>query len=200
MSRHGLFLALLVLPVSLVGCGGPPQPQTRPIGDTQLTDTTPVPAKTPTTPPEPGLLSTPLERYDPPFRDWGVREMAFDSLWRIGPAALPALVKALHAADDNQRVQATRALARMGRDAKDAVPDLIAALSDPVERVRLGAVRALGQIGPDAEPAVSALLEQIEKTPPAPRREIRTSAGPAVEVTVPAARPIEQNVPRREAP
>lgn len=198
MFHRGIFLFALVLMVCLAGCGSPSQPQTHPNGDTQLTDTNPVPAKTPTVPTEPGLLETRIEQYGPPFRDWGVREMAFDSLARIGTPALPALVKALHAADDNQREQATRALARMGRDAKDAVPDLIAALSDPVERVRRGAVRALGQIGPDADAAVPALLEQIEKTPPAPRREISTRLGP-VTVT-PAPPPTEENVRQRATP
>ena len=199
MSRHARLHAIFVLTIGIVGCGGPSQPESAPSADTQLTDTRPAPPTKPTVSGEPGLLSTALDRYEAPFRDWGVREMAFDSLRRIGPAALPALVTTLHSQDDNQREQATRALARMGSDAKGAVPDLIAALSDPVERVRLGAVRALGQIGPDAEPAVQALLEQIEKTPPAPRREISTRPGP-VEIIVPATAPIERNVPPSDKP
>lgn len=97
----------------------------------------------------------------PTLREWGVRQTATDSLARIGPAAIPALIDALKDPNAEVRDRAAQALARMGPPARQAVPQLIAALQDPDWKVRRSAARALGQIGPDAEKAVPALIEII---------------------------------------
>ena len=101
-----------------------------------------------------------------PFRDWTIREISADSLWRIGRPAVPALIEALSDTDPYVRVLAARSLAYIGQDAEPAVPALIAALEDPNEAVRQTAARALGQIGPEAADAVPALIERMR----APRK------------------------------
>ena len=108
----------------------------------------------------------PAERGAPwrSLRDWTVAETAVDSLARIGKPSLPALVRALRHRDPAMRLQAARALARMGSDAADAVPDLVDALADRDEQVRKQVVRALGQIGPAAEEAIPALVGQMRDT------------------------------------
>jgi HEAT repeat protein len=100
-------------------------------------------------------------RTIPAFRTWGVRETATDALARIGDAAVPALIDALHDPDQEVRAQAAQALARMGNRAAPAVDALVEALNDPNEDVRRGAARALGQIGSEAEQAVPALINAI---------------------------------------
>ena len=96
-----------------------------------------------------------------PFRDWTIREIAADSLWRIGRPAVPALIEALSDVDPYVRVLAARSLAYIGQDAEPAVPALIAALDDPNEAVRQTAARALGQIGSEAAEAIPALIERM---------------------------------------
>ena len=60
------------------------------------------------------------------------------------------------------RLQACRALAYMGLQAKEAVPYLTQALGDQNEAVRQQAAVALGQIGSPAAPAVPALLQMMK--------------------------------------
>lgn len=115
----------------------------------------------------------------PPFRDWGLRETAFDALARIGQPALPQLVEALHSQDPNLRRQAAWAIARIGPDAQNAVPDLIAALKDPDATVRRNAVRALGQIGSPAGKAVPQLIDIAKKAPPAKVRSMEVIVLPS---------------------
>lgn len=89
---------------------------------------------------------------------WGLPETAADALARIGPTAVPALMKALQDADPKVRTRAAQAFARMGPEASDAVPALTRALADKDPDVRRYAARALGQIGPAAETAIPALV------------------------------------------
>jgi hypothetical protein len=94
---------------------------------------------------------------------WTEPETAVDSLGRIGPASLPALVELLHGQDEHLRIAAARAIAVMGPEAKPAVPDLTAALSDASAAVRKNVIRALGQMGPAAEPAIDALVKEARR-------------------------------------
>ncbi|MBL9122522.1 MAG: HEAT repeat domain-containing protein [Planctomycetaceae bacterium] len=89
--------------------------------------------------------------------EWGLPETAADSLARIGPAAVPALLTAMENRDPAVRARAAQAFARMGPEASAAVPALTRALQDRDPDVRKSAARALGQIGPAAESAIPAL-------------------------------------------
>jgi HEAT repeat protein len=97
----------------------------------------------------------------PPLEEWDLGQTAADSLARIGPAAVPALLEVLRSPDPKRRARAARVLARMGPLAKEAAPSLVAALHDPDPQVRIAAARALGQIGPEAAAAVPALVEAM---------------------------------------
>jgi hypothetical protein len=96
-----------------------------------------------------------------PFPEWSEQEAAADALGRIGAAAVPALIDALHGSDPAVRIKATEVLGRMGADARDAVPHLVKLLDDPDEAVRKAATRTLGRIGPPADPAVPALVRTL---------------------------------------
>jgi HEAT repeat protein len=103
---------------------------------------------------------------EPYIQVWTVKETASDALGRMGEAAVPALVEALHNADPEVREQAGRALALIGPKATAAVPELILLLDDDSEPVRRQAARALGQIGPAAQAAIPALIKQLERKDP----------------------------------
>jgi len=78
--------------------------------------------------------------------------------------AVEVLIGVLARAEEaSNRIQAAKALAELGPEAKAAVPALIAALNDSDEQVRGQVVRALGRIGPDAAAAVGPLLEVARK-------------------------------------
>lgn len=82
---------------------------------------------------------------------------AAKALGRIGPMAVPALVKALKHEESDVRQSAAWGLRYLGPDAREAVPAL-AALITPNEKACSFAIQALGAIGPDASPAVPALV------------------------------------------
>lgn len=89
-------------------------------------------------------------------------ETAADALARIGEPALRPLIETLRDPNPQARLNAVRALSKMGPAAREAVPDLARLLrSDPDEQVRQNAARALGQIGPDAAEAIPALIEAM---------------------------------------
>jgi hypothetical protein len=99
----------------------------------------------------------------PGASEWTESETAVDTLGRIGPSALPALVELLHGQDEGLQIGAARAIALMGPKAKDAVPDLVAALADPSSRVRKYVLRALGQMGDAAGSAVEAVAREARR-------------------------------------
>lgn len=120
----------------------------------------------------------PAKRIEPaaikPFEAWSEQEAAADALGRIGPAAVPALIQALHSPDADVRLKATEVLARMGSDAKEAVPDLVLLLDDPDERIRKAATRTLGRIGPESANAVPALMRSLlQAEPEAPTGDLQ---------------------------
>lgn len=167
----GLGLLLLVLTL-LVGCG-----QTQPTAHKEIR----VPESNP-----PGLITAqrppaatsfvsrasyeqPAEQPQMlrPFENWSDQDAAEDALGRIGAAAVPALVQALHSPDQQVRKKAIEVLGRMGDEAAAAVPDLIPLLDDADPLIRKSAARTLGQIGPSAKDAVPALMRTLLE--PAPR-------------------------------
>ena len=121
-----------------------------------------------------GLLNAPTYR---------LRNAAVGSLGQLGPAAVPALAKALTApkemlvdvhqldnySDEKKgdqhghlRFNIVRVLLQLGRDAKAAVPALAQTLSDPHLGIRQNAARTLSGIGPDAAAAVPALIKALD--------------------------------------
>jgi HEAT repeat protein len=77
---------------------------------------------------------------------------AADALVVIGPASVPALVRALASDDRIEREAAANTLGRLGPAARDAVPALQTTLRDQHGWVRDAAARALRAIDPDAAP------------------------------------------------
>jgi len=95
------------------------------------------------------------------YQNWGPREMAVDSLGRMGTAALPSLIQLLRDPDPEMRVFAAKAISRIGPEAADAVPPLVAAMNDTNPEVRKHVIRALGQIGPKASASIPALVQEL---------------------------------------
>ena len=100
------------------------------------------------------------------FSEWSEQDAATDALGRIGGAAVPPLVSALHNPDPAVRLKAVEVLGRMGEDAQGAVPELVQLLNDPDAEVRKSAARTLGRIGPGAGAAVPALMQKLFEGPP----------------------------------
>jgi HEAT repeats len=167
------FAIFAIAACCLVGCG---KKETEPKGkETIVLTGAPVEVKPVTTPPSSGgpppVEASPSDRREqrqtglitwPPVAQWGLPETSADALSRIGEPAVPALVGALSDPEVNVRVQAARALARIGPPAKAAVLALTKALDDPDAGVRQNAARALGQIGPDARDAVPELIRSLK--------------------------------------
>ncbi len=116
--------------------------------------------------------------------EWGLPETAADALARIGPAAVPTLMKALESPEPYVRTRAAQAMARMGPEASAAVPGLTRALRDQDPDVRRAAARALGQIGPAAETAIPALA--VAMSQPEENKEVGL---PTVVMPTPAGSP-----------
>jgi HEAT repeat protein/tRNA A-37 threonylcarbamoyl transferase component Bud32 len=75
--------------------------------------------------------------------------------------AVPELLEVLEDEDEAVRLEATRALGRIGGAA--AVPSLVVALNDaPGKLVRVSAAEALGRIGPQATVAIPALIAALK--------------------------------------
>jgi len=95
----------------------------------------------------------------------GVRQLAADTLGRIGPeakSAVPALIEALEAPDIFVRGHIVESLGNIGPEVKEVVPALIEALKDSDVDVRIRAANALEKIGPKAKEAVPALTEALK--------------------------------------
>lgn len=75
-----------------------------------------------------------------------VREIAFDTLWKIGPKAVSKLLILLKSDDADTRRCAAYALGNIGALAKDAVPAIKKCLEDEDPNVRKGARFALRKI------------------------------------------------------
>jgi HEAT repeat protein len=92
-------------------------------------------------------------------------------LSKIGPTALPGLIEALSAKEDDIRqVWVARTIGRIGRDAAGAVPSLMRALESDFAHVRQAAAEALSRIGPASESAVPGLIRLLGGSSPARSR------------------------------
>ena len=96
---------------------------------------------------ETGKLPSPVNVAMPATTGDNSQLAAADALGRIGEPAVTSLTNVLTDPDPVVRLQACRALAYMGLQAKEAVPYLTQALGDQNEAVRQQAAVALGQIG-----------------------------------------------------
>ncbi len=87
-----------------------------------------------------------------------------EDLARLGPPAIPVLIRAItdNDEDDGVRMHAASALVEMGPQAAEATPALIQALKQRNERVAEWAVLILGEIGPAAKDAVPALIDALK--------------------------------------
>jgi uncharacterized protein (TIGR02996 family) len=89
-----------------------------------------------------------------------VKETASEALWKIGAAAVPALVDSLAPEYRLLYIHTLPAIALIGPEAVAAVPTLIALLAEEDVDVRTAAAMTLGHIGPGAITAVPS-LEQM---------------------------------------
>jgi HEAT repeat protein len=103
---------------------------------------------------------------------------AEDALVQIGGAAVPELLKALQAADQDvfKFAKIATVLEKIGPEAKAAVPVLGESLGNKSSIIRLNAARALGGIGPDASAAAPRLKERLDD----PDEEVRKAAKEAL--------------------
>jgi len=104
----------------------------------------------------------------------GVWQRAAEILGRIGPPALPALVKALR--DPNRRAAAAIAIGDIGPDAARAVPTLVS-VADPNDFASLFVYEALGKIGPRAAAGVPALAAGTKAADPGIRNDAAQALG-----------------------
>jgi HEAT repeat protein len=106
-----------------------------------------------------------------------VRQRAARALKKIGPQAVPSLVKAARGPDDVVRWQAILELGSMGPDAEPAIPLLIEILRREEGRARLSAVWALGNIGLPARDA----LPDLERWGEVEDEGLRTAVREAID-------------------
>ncbi len=119
-----------------------------------------------------GEIGTEAEPAIPALLDAMTREVvhrpgrtpacAAQALARVGPRAVPGLVKLLDHRDLSVRASAAHALAGQGSLAAPAVPGLCRLLSEAHGEIGVLACQALGAIGPAAREAVPQLLELSE--------------------------------------
>jgi HEAT repeat protein/S1-C subfamily serine protease len=104
-----------------------------------------------------------------------VRQAAAEALSACGPlsaADVPALVGLLKHQDAEVRVQALKALGKMGRDGKAALPNVLEACKGTADLgTRRAAVEALGPLGADAKAAVPVLIEALKESDKDLRRD-----------------------------
>ena len=86
-----------------------------------------------------------------------LRSAAADALGRIGPAAVPVLIKAASSSDESLRTQANQALASMEQRPAEAAPAIRKQLHNPEPAVRRAAVLALRRLGGE-----SAVLDELQ--------------------------------------
>lgn len=100
-----------------------------------------------------------------------VQDAAEESLAKVGPSVIPALVQLVHDDDEQIRLRAIRCLRRMGTAAAPAASQLRAALQDSDERVRIEAAGALLPIADDPSDILPVLVDGLTSRERAIRME-----------------------------
>lgn len=110
-------------------------------------------------------LELPRTRLIRRREEWTEAEAAADALGRIGPPAIPEVVKMLDDSDASVRRRGAEILARIRSDAEEAIPALIRlGEQDADPQVRKAAAFALGQMGAKAAPAVPMLTRMLRSS------------------------------------
>jgi HEAT repeat protein len=117
------------------------------------------------------------------------------ALARIGPRAVPPLIREVEGGSEQRRTGAASALGQMGKPAEPAVPALVAVLRDKRQppAPRREAARALGAIGQRPAQVVPPLLEVLQAESAEVREQAARALGSfptAVKETVPALIPL----------
>lgn len=99
-------------------------------------------------------------------------------LKKMGPLAVPALVKQLESKEEADRRNAAEALGMIGPDAAPAADALLKRLKDPSEEVVAKATDALDRIGKSPIPGLIALLKDTDKDQRAKAAEALGGLGP----------------------
>jgi HEAT repeat protein len=111
---------------------------------------------------------------------------AVDALARIGEASVPALTNALSSPKTEIRIQATRALGKIGWEAEAAIPYLLSGLQDSDRNVRSESSLSLAEIGEEPALVVPALAQLIDDEDPMVRQSAIESLGDFRETAKPA--------------
>ncbi len=113
-------------------------------------------------------------------REGDVRDRVIQTLIRVGPDALPALLKALHHDAPLVRSGTWQVVVGMGPAARPLLPDVVAVLRDPKEDAdgRQAAAGAVAAMGLEGKVAIPALLEVLKGTDDA----VRSAAALALSV------------------
>ena len=115
-------------------------------------------------------------RYSAFFREQPIRRKSIEALMKMGPAAVPACLRALKDGDWRVRTGATLALALYGDGAREAAPALAGAVMDPDPTVRRLAIEALVKTGAAPTSVVPILRQGLSHQDPM----IRDSAACAI--------------------
>jgi HEAT repeat protein len=99
-----------------------------------------------------------------------LRYKASEAVGKIGPKAIPLLVKSLESDNVHVRRWSAYALGEMHAGAKEAIPALLEAVKDQDSKVRAAAVAALGAMGPAAKTAIPAGTRLLRDEDSAVRR------------------------------
>lgn len=109
-----------------------------------------------------------VKRYD---------QDAVIALNKIGPKAVPDIIRHIQEGGDEDRRLLLRVLYKIGPPAAPAVPTLIPLLNDKNLDVVYSAIVTLGAIGPEAAPAVPALTKHLSNSIPKLRQKAIWSLG-----------------------
>jgi HEAT repeat protein len=128
--------------------------------------------------------------------DLEIRDGGYNAILRIGPEAIPELLRILESQEIDKmplmaRLAIIETLGTIGPPARIAVPTLIKYLTNPEMNTRAHAAEALGKIGPDARSAVPVLRKTLLKDPD---EFVRASAAGALDGIGPGARDAEPDL------